>query len=120
VIDRAMGGTTGRSPFVFVINPSSSTTEVADALLARYDTNKDGKLNVASGTAAELRLDAESLARAQDDLFRLKLGLHTNQVENTASVRIKRREIAKIITVMRAREHGIETQGRRVPASAQK
>ena len=61
----------------------------------------------------------QALARSQDELFRLRLGLHTNQVENTASVRLKRREIAKIITVMRAREHGIETQGRRAPGRAE-
>ena len=60
---------------------------------------------------------AQALVRSQDELFRLKLGLHTNQVENTASVRVKRREIAKIITVMHAREHGKETQGRRAPAA---
>lgn len=59
---------------------------------------------------------AQALDRSQDELFRLKLGLHTNQVENTASVRTKRREIAKIITVQRARLHGLETQGRRAAA----
>jgi large subunit ribosomal protein L29 len=57
-----------------------------------------------------------ALDRSRDELFRLQLGLHTNQVENTASVRIKRREIAKIITVQQARLHGLEKQGRRAAA----
>jgi large subunit ribosomal protein L29 len=49
-------------------------------------------------------------ARAQDELFRLRLGHFTNQVENTMSVRDKRREVARIQTVLRARELRIETQ----------
>lgn len=67
VIDRAMDGITGRSPFVFVIMPSGPTTEVADALLARYDTNKDGMLSVAVGDSSELRQDADSLAHLDLD-----------------------------------------------------
>jgi large subunit ribosomal protein L29 len=55
----------------------------------------------------------QALDRARDELFRLQLGLHTNQVENTASVRAKRREIAQILTVARSRQLGLETQGRR-------
>jgi Ca2+-binding EF-hand superfamily protein len=66
-LDRAIVAPTGRSPFVLVINPSSRTTELADALLARYDANKDGKLNVAAGDSPELRLDAESLAHLDRD-----------------------------------------------------
>jgi ribosomal protein L29 len=56
---------------------------------------------------------ALALDRAQDELFRLKLGLYTNQVENTMSVRAKRREVARILTVMSARRRGVEEQAAR-------
>ena len=48
--------------------------------------------------------------RAREELFRLKLGNYTNQVENTVSVRHKRRELARIITIQRARELTLEQQ----------
>lgn len=48
--------------------------------------------------------------RAREELFRLKLGNYTNQVENTVSVRHKRRELARIITIQRARELALESQ----------
>jgi large subunit ribosomal protein L29 len=48
--------------------------------------------------------------RAREELFRLKLGNYTNQVENTVSVRHKRRELARIITIQKARELQLETQ----------
>ena len=53
---------------------------------------------------------AGALDRVRDELFRLKLGNYTNQVENTMSVRLKRRELAQILTVTRARALGKETQ----------
>ena len=65
--------------------------------------------------------DGELLAareRATDELFRLKLGLYTNQVENPISVRDKRREVARINTVLRARELGKETQASGTAAAA--
>lgn len=51
------------------------------------------------------------LARVRDELFRLQLGNHTNQVASTAAMTGKRREIARILTVLRARELGLENQG---------
>ena len=60
--------------------------------------------------ADELR---QSLERTRDELFRLQLGMHTNQVASTAAVGAKRREIAKIMTILRGRDLGLETQGRR-------
>lgn len=48
--------------------------------------------------------------RAREELFRLKLGNYTNQVENTVSVRHKRRELARILTIQRARDLALETQ----------
>lgn len=52
----------------------------------------------------------ETLAATRDELFRLRLGMHTNQVTSTASVGAKRKEIAQILTVLRARGLGLETQ----------
>ena len=52
----------------------------------------------------------EALDRARDELFRLRLGHYTNQVEDTLSLRNKRREVARIKTVIRARDLGRETQ----------
>ena len=60
----------------------------------------------------------QRLDRARDELFRLKLGLYTNQVENPISVRDKRREVARIMTVARARQLGHETQAERSAAAA--
>ena len=52
----------------------------------------------------------QALATTRDDLFRLHLGQYTNQVTSTAELRGKRRDIARILTIMRARELGTETQ----------
>jgi large subunit ribosomal protein L29 len=51
-----------------------------------------------------------ALDRAREELFRLQLGNYTNQVENTVSLRSKRRELARILTVQRARELDLEGQ----------
>ncbi len=51
-----------------------------------------------------------TLEQTRDELFRLRLGMHTNQVSSTASVGTKRKEIAQILTVLRARSLGLETQ----------
>jgi len=59
---------------------------------------------------AELR---QALARSRDELFRLHLGQHTNQVTSTAAVMQKRREIARILTILLARGLGTETQGQK-------
>ena len=48
-----------------------------------------------------------SLDRARDELFRLKLGRFTNQIENVMQIRNKRREIARIMTVINERKHGL-------------
>jgi large subunit ribosomal protein L29 len=60
--------------------------------------------------ADELR---NALARIRDEVFRLQLGKHTNQVASTAEITSKRREISRILTVLRARELDIEKQGAR-------
>ena len=60
------------------------------------------------------RTDEELLAsrdRARDELFRLKLGRFTNQLTNVMQIRQKRREIARIQTVITARKLGLEKVG---------
>ncbi len=61
---------------------------------------------------------SQALESARDDLFRMRLGLHTNQVENTGSVRQKRAEVAQILTIMKAREVGLEKQADGASAAA--
>ena len=63
----------------------------------------------------------QALARTRDELFRLRLGQHTNQVTSTAELRTKRRDIARILTILRGRGLGIETQAQKqasAPAEA--
>jgi len=52
----------------------------------------------------------QALDRAREELFRLRLGNYTNQVENTISLRYKRRELARILTVQHARALELESQ----------
>lgn len=71
-------------------------------------------------TASELReLDgaelAERLAEAKEELFNLRFQLATNQLDNTSRLTDVRREVARILTVMRERE--IDARSAR-PASA--
>jgi large subunit ribosomal protein L29 len=54
-----------------------------------------------------------NLARLRDELFRLKLGQHTNQVTSSALLTTKRRDIARILTVLNGRKHGVETQAQK-------
>jgi large subunit ribosomal protein L29 len=51
-----------------------------------------------------------SLDRARDELFRFKLNRFTNQLENVMQIRAKRREIARIMTVLSARDRGTEAR----------
>lgn len=51
-----------------------------------------------------------ALARTRDELFRLHLGQHTNQVTSTAQLRTKRRDIARILTILNGRKQGLEAQ----------
>ena len=52
----------------------------------------------------------QALARTRDELFRLQLGQYTNQVTSTAALTTKRRDIARILTILGARAKGLETQ----------
>jgi len=60
----------------------------------------------------------QALARTRDELFRLHLGQHTNQVTSTASLQTKRRDIARIMTILRGRKLGHETQAQKKAAEA--
>ena len=67
----------------------------------------------------------QALARTRDELFRLQLGQYTNQVTSTAALTTKRRDIARIMTILRARDLGKETQAKKAstedkPAKAKK
>jgi large subunit ribosomal protein L29 len=53
---------------------------------------------------------AALLATTRDELFRMQLGQYTNQVTSSAGIQTKRRDIARIMTVLRGRKLGIETQ----------
>ncbi len=58
-------------------------------------------------TDEELRA---SLATTRDELFRLQLGQYTNQVTSTAALMTKRRDIARILTLLNGRKQGSEKQ----------
>jgi large subunit ribosomal protein L29 len=58
-------------------------------------------------TDEELRA---ALATTRDELFRLQLGQYTNQVTSTAALMTKRRDIARILTLLNGRQKGSEKQ----------
>jgi large subunit ribosomal protein L29 len=55
----------------------------------------------------------EALVETRDQLFRLELGKYTNQVTSSAELQNKRRDIARILTVLRGRELGLEVQAQK-------
>ena len=61
----------------------------------------------------------EALVNARDELFRLHLGQHTNQVTSSALLKTKRREIARIQTILNGRKLGIETQAQKTAKKAE-
>nr|HEX4315411.1 50S ribosomal protein L29 [Kofleriaceae bacterium] len=61
-----------------------------------------------------------ALARTRDELFRLQLGKYTNQVTSTATLTTKRRDIARLATILRARTLGTETQAQKKTGKASK
>ena len=58
------------------------------------------------------------LATSRDELFRLHLGQHTNQVTSSALLQTKRRQIAQIMTVLNGRKHGLEKQAEKTADAA--
>ena len=59
----------------------------------------------------------QQLSATRDELFRLQLGQYTNQVTSTAAISGKRRDIARILTILRARTLGTETQAQKSSTS---
>jgi large subunit ribosomal protein L29 len=59
-----------------------------------------------------------SLVRTRDELFRLQLGQYTNQVTSTAGLQTKRRDIARLMTVLRGRQLGHEKQAQKQAEAA--
>ncbi len=59
------------------------------------------------------------LATNRDELFRMQLGQYTNQVSSTAGLTAKRRDIARLMTILNGREAGIEKQAEKKATSAE-
>ena len=59
-----------------------------------------------------------ALVATRDELFRLQLGQYTNQVTSTALLTTKRRDIARILTILNGRKLGNETQAQASATSA--
>lgn len=55
----------------------------------------------------------QTLATTRDELFRLQLGQYTNQVTSTAALTTKRRDIARILTILNGRKGGTEKQAQK-------
>ncbi len=47
---------------------------------------------------------ADALVEAKEEKFNLRFQVATNQLDNTARIRVVKTEIARILTVMRERE----------------
>ena len=60
----------------------------------------------------------QALAQTRDELFRLHLGLHTNQVTSSALLQNKRRDVARIMTILRGRALGTESQAQKAATSS--
>jgi large subunit ribosomal protein L29 len=61
----------------------------------------------------------QALAQTRDELFRLHLGQHTNQVTSSALLQTKRRDIARILTILRGRKLGFEVQAQKTSSEAE-
>ena len=61
----------------------------------------------------------QQLATNRDELFRLQLGQYTNQVTSTALLQSKRRDIARILTILNGRAAGIEKQAEKKAQSTE-
>ena len=85
--------------------------------LAALALVKVGELGDGRGLAAAVDADHQYDVRLACDVDdkrrgdRLQLGRHTNQVTSSAEITTKRREVSRILTVLRARELDLETQG---------
>ena len=69
---------------------------------------------MANSLTAQLRISTEEelhakLAEAKEELFNLRFQAATGQLESHGRLRAVRKDIARIYTLMRERELGIET-----------
>lgn len=55
----------------------------------------------------------DQIAETRDQLFRLHLGKHTNQVTSSAELANKRKAIARMQTILNGRKNGVETQAQK-------
>ncbi|MFC1482396.1 50S ribosomal protein L29 [Myxococcota bacterium] len=46
--------------------------------------------------------------RLREDLFQMRLGRATNQLENVAKLKHAKRDLARVKTIIRARQRGME------------
>ncbi len=60
------------------------------------------------------------LKRLEEELFQHRLKRYTNQLENTNLIRLTRREIAMVQTVLSARKGGTEQQAAKSAATEEK
>ncbi len=60
----------------------------------------------------------QALATARDEQFRLQLGQYTNQVTSSAGLQTKRRDIARLLTILNARALGKEKQAEKKATEA--
>jgi ribosomal protein L29 len=61
----------------------------------------------------------QQLVTNRDELFRMQLGQYTNQVTSTAGLTKKRRDIARILTILNGRSTGIEKQAQKSDKAAE-
>lgn len=61
----------------------------------------------------------QQLVTNRDELFRLQLGQYTNQVTSSALLMSKRRDIARILTILNGRAAGIEKQAQKTSEKAE-
>ena len=71
---------------------------------------------MADNRAQELRETGDeellvALREAKEELFNLRFQVATGQLDNNRRLQVVRRDIARIYTVMREREHGIDRTG---------
>ena len=59
-----------------------------------------------------------AVATTRDELFRMQLGQYTNQVTSTAALTTKRRDVARILTILKGRQLGTETQAQKAAAQS--
>jgi large subunit ribosomal protein L29 len=60
----------------------------------------------------------QALVSTRDELFRLHLGQHTNQVTSSALLKSKRRDIARMLTILNGRKAGLEAQQQKTATEA--